>query len=70
MFKREDRYVVIKRKHLSVLTDEQKASLSEILICIERENNLPQGISCVVVESDWPEYEKVWDMIERRVAGG
>ena len=25
---------------------------------------------CVVVESDWPEYEQVWAMIERRMSGG
>lgn len=24
-------------------------------------------LECVVVESDWPEYEKVWKMIEDRV---
>lgn len=26
-------------------------------------------VDCVVVESDWPEYEIVWQMIEARVSG-
>jgi len=60
-FKREDRYVVIKLKDLDKKTT---ASLDFFLSW--------KGIrtrDCVVVESDWPEYEKVWKMIEDRVNG-
>ena len=59
-FKREDRYIVIKRKHLS---ETQLRLLNDFLAdaCIE------QVPLAVVVEGDWPEYEPVWQMIERRV---
>lgn len=60
-FKREERYIVIKRKHLHPITE---ASLRNTL------NELGVGtVECVVVESDWPEYETVWRMIEERAAG-
>jgi hypothetical protein len=60
-FKREQRYIIAKRKHLSA---EQERRLCELLSSF----NLPffQG---VVVESDWPEYETVWAMIEARCLG-
>lgn len=60
-FKREERYIVVKLKHLAGL---QVAPLRNFL----RENRVPT-IDCVVVESDWPEYEPVWQMIERRMTG-
>ena len=60
-FKREDRYIVVKLKHLAGL---QVAPLRNFL----RENRVPQ-IECVVVEHDWPEYQLVWAMIEHRMAG-
>lgn len=60
-FKREERFIVVKRKNLSGyqedrLRDHFKAS------------QIPT-VECVVVESDWPEYETVWKMIEARVTG-
>ena len=55
-FQREERYIVIKRKHL---TDED--SLRNFLA----QNKIPT-IESVVIESDWPEYEVVWSMIEER----
>ncbi len=58
-FKREERYIVIKRKHLHPMTE---ASLRN-----EMHHLGIQTVECVVVESDWPEYETVWDMIEKRV---
>jgi len=70
-FKREDRYMVIKyndAQHLS-LTD--NAHLSRIGKRLERfraEHRKPP-LHCVVVESDWPEYEPVFKMIEARVNG-
>lgn len=60
-FKREERYIVVKLKHLAGL---QVAPLRNFL----RENRVPT-LDCVVVEKDWPEYEKVWRSIERRMTG-
>ena len=60
-FKREDRYAVIK---YSQLTEKQLGFLKN---CIHGEG-IPT-VKAVVVESDWPEYEPVWKMIEDRVTG-
>ncbi len=60
MFHREERYIVIKRKYI---TEEQEQKLREILATF----NLPP-LECAVIESDWPEYEEVWGMIETRVS--
>lgn len=60
-FQREERYIVIKRKHLSKAKEE---ALRTYLF----EDNI-STIECVVVESDWPENETVWRMIEDRVTG-
>lgn len=57
-FKREERYIVFKLSHLNI---EQL----EFLNRVKRE--LPETTDCVVVESDWPEYNIVWKMIEDRV---
>ena len=70
-FKREDRYLVIKRsdiKHLSK-ADQQQLDVISARICIERQARGKDELECVVVESDWPEYEPVFKMIEARVAG-
>ena len=58
-FKREDRYIVIKKSAYPSL---EIAQLESYLA----ENYIWQ-MDAVVVESDWPEYEKVWEMIEERV---
>lgn len=60
-FKREVRYTVIKH---SQLTDAQIGFLKN---CIHGEG-IPT-VEAVVVESDWPEYEPVWSLLERRAAG-
>lgn len=55
-FEREERYIVIKRKHLDDIQDHHiKYWL--------RENNIPT-VECVVVEADWPNYEHVWSTVE------
>lgn len=60
-FKREERYIVIKRKYLSRNDEDAIRTLLE---------ELDVGtVECVVVESDWPECETVWKMIEERVSG-
>ena len=61
-FEREDRYIVIKRKHLS---EEQATAIDQTLEMYD----VAQVPLAVVVEGDWPEYEPVWRMIEARVAG-
>jgi len=69
-FTREDHYIVLKRKDVNeyLLTRDQD-KLNDIIDVINRnrldDNKSP--LQCVVVESDWPEYEKVWDMIETRI---
>lgn len=60
-FQREERYIVIKRKHLNMV---QEAAIRGYL-----EGSSLNTVECVVVEHDWPEYEAVWKMIERRVTG-
>lgn len=60
-FVREERYIVIKRKYLpKTKEDALRLYLSHSSI---------DTVECVVVESDWPEYEDVWKMLEDRVAG-
>lgn len=60
-FEREDRYAVIKYKKL---TDQQWTLVPTML-----QNFEGSRIECVVVESDWPEYNFVWLMLEHRMAG-
>lgn len=72
-FKRELRYYVIKYKDAEkYLTVEQQQQLSRIRDDIaygrEQLDDKPELLA-VVVESDWPEYEPVWKMIEARMTG-
>lgn len=60
-FKREERYAVIKYNQLT------EAQIGFLKDCIYGEG-IPT-VECVVVESDWPEYNTVWKMIENRVKG-
>ncbi|MGA1853007.1 hypothetical protein VH570_19420 [Sphingobium sp. HT1-2] len=60
-FQREERYIVIKRRNLSPA---QERVIHNQLSAIE-----VRTTECVVVESDWPEYETVWSMIEARCTG-
>lgn len=68
-FYRESRYTVIKIKDASKhLTPSQFTALRDIEFAVSlgraKENKPP--LTAVVVESDWPEYEMVWAMIEER----
>ena len=67
MFKREDRYVVIKDKDLSRLHSQQIRNLEDILDTLNYYRGLRGPLKAVVVEHDWPEYETVWKMIETRM---
>lgn len=60
-FKREDRYAVIKYKKL---TNTQWAKLPNML-----DSFASACVDCVVIETDWPEYNFVWLMLEHRMAG-
>ena len=67
---REDRYIVIKRKDVrNALTDEELGQLQSLLFKVAdyRTGLGKQPMTCVVVESDWPEYEPTWNAIEDRV---
>lgn len=69
---RENRYTVLKNKEVESILDLHEQQLLDG-IC-RKINSYRQfagkGIlQCVVVEDDWPEYEKVWEMIAARVDG-
>ena len=69
---REHRYYVAKTKDVEkYLSDEQQLSLDRFLtkIRIGRLNDGKADVKTVCVDSDWPEYETVWKMIEARVDG-
>ena len=63
---REDRYFIVKYKDFAKLADDLYDKFSNVLN--ELRDYLPNR-KYVVVESDWPEYEIVWNMIEKRMSG-
>lgn len=71
-FQREERYVVFK---LSDVADYfYPSEISQLFRLsstqqVLRERNGKPPLECVVVESDWPEYEPTWKAIEDRVTG-
>lgn len=69
-FQRENRYVVFKRsdmrKYLSQSERRQVEGLA-LHICLSREDDSKHPLNCLVVESDWPEFEPTWKAIEARV---
>ncbi len=70
--KREDRYIVLKLTDVTeCLSEAPMGMLSGIcdLVAKHREAAGKRPLRTVVVESDWPEYEPVWGMLERRVDG-
>ena len=71
-FQREERYIVFK------LADVEKdffpSEISQLLRLYETQQSMRKQsgrppLDCVVVESDWPEYEPTWRAIEARVTG-
>lgn len=58
-FELEERYIVVKLKHLDGAT---KDYLRMIL-----KNSAIPTVDCIVVEQDWPEYEMVWKSMEGRL---
>ena len=71
-FKREERYLVFKlsdvEEHFTPGEKQQLARLVEVQR-VGREEAGKAPLECVVVESDWPEYEPTWRAIEARVTG-
>ncbi|MBJ2270422.1 hypothetical protein JFT60_23900 [Pseudomonas sp. MF6772] len=65
-FKREDRYIIIKRSDLKKVPAAYRSALVDPMFSLL--SHLPRR-ACVVVEHDWPEYHLVWAMIEHRMAG-
>jgi len=65
-FQREERYIVIKRKRIYAEGDDAGTVWERKL---RAQIPLEWLVDCVVVESDWPEYETVWRMIQDRVEG-
>jgi hypothetical protein len=65
-FKRENRYIVIKRMDVErvppVLARELWLTLNSLYSHITQRQYL-------VIESDWPEYEPAWQMIQNRMEG-
>lgn len=55
-FCREERYIVIKRKHLNKKTESMIRNVLQL-------HNIPT-VECVVTESDWSIYEDVWALVE------
>lgn len=62
-FTRQDRYTVLKNTDISKLPVDLRNDLMEVLAKVSSE--MPTR-KYVVVESDWPEYEPVWEMISQR----
>ena len=71
-FKREDRYMVFKISDVVEHCTKTEALHLARLYEIQRVGRKDAGkveLECVVVESDWPEYEPTWKAIEARVTG-
>ncbi|EIM13825.1 hypothetical protein [Pseudomonas chlororaphis] len=70
-FQREDRYIVIKRSDLDKMSPlDRDVALSNLehVAALLFGWNAPER-KCLVIESDWPEYEPAWQMVERRMTG-
>ena len=69
--KRERNYLILKLKDLETaqLDDLERAVLEGICEKVEksREARGAQPLECVVVESDWPEYDATWWAIAARM---
>ncbi|EMU9331752.1 hypothetical protein AAA806_002016 [Vibrio cholerae] len=71
-FVREDRYLVLKRSDIETgLSEGQKDILLAIadIVGFERRRLGKTPLECVVVESDWPNYEETWSQIKSVVYG-
>lgn len=72
IFKREERYIVFKLSDLQRhLNPSDLFNLDQMgrTVAAGREQDGKAPLQCVVVESDWPEYETTWQAIEARMSG-
>ncbi len=68
--KRENRYVVLKLKDLQRCFTDTEFKVLEALCdkvnyyrdCVDKE-----PLQCLVIESDWPEYDTAWESIVKRM---
>lgn len=71
-FERENRYSVIKWEDAEKYLDPEtlyEFGLIGGAVAAGRLAGGKQPVECVVVESDWPEYEPTWEAIQARVEG-
>lgn len=71
-FKRENRYLVIKWKDAVAALGTRDLDRLQGIADAVAEHRGTKGkapLSCVVVEADWPIYERVWDEIHRLEEG-
>jgi hypothetical protein len=69
---REQKYVVFKIKDIfKYLSEDEIEAVGNFLekICYGRQMDSREPLVCATVESDWPEYDMVWESIEKRVDG-
>lgn len=69
-FKRENRYIVIKRRRLLSYAQGHEPTAEKLERRILAQIPEEALVECVVVERDWPEYEQVWSMLAARVDHG
>lgn len=72
IFKRENRYLVAKRKDvIAALSIDEQIQLDRLIHKVDdyRQANDKAPLECAVIENDWPEYEPVWQMVKERVQG-
>lgn len=77
-FTRQRRYIVLKNSdlHALALAGQLRAEDMDVLTCLSdaadrlRTVNGRPALRCVVVESDWPEYETTYAAIEKRTGAG
>ena len=70
-FVRERRYLVVKITDAKKYLSPAELGIVELLAtktALGRRAEGKRDLRCVVVESDWPEYEPTWQAIERRMA--
>lgn len=71
-FKRENRYLVLKRSDLSKYLSRQEIETLEQIgnrVADFRQLDGKDPLQCVVIERDWPEFEPTWKAIENRMSG-
>ena len=66
---RERRYIIFKTSDTVYLAAGGKKAVVDLIKAMAQilEDHGKPPLNCVVVEEDWPEYEKVWQMFEARV---